>query len=168
MTNDLHDLFFLGMKREIRIPWVPPPGIHLNLGAGNSPINGAISLDWPEWDAEDYCIDWEDETIACVHAYHFLEHLHDPIRMINEIERVLMPGGVLNICVPHYMGTMAYQDLDHKKFFTLETFKQSQDNSFYEKGKGLQNLRIHINVMMAVVERNMAIIAQLVKKEKQS
>ena len=42
------DLFYNGMKRGLpRDLPVPPPGIVLNLGAGNSPIKGAVNLDRP-------------------------------------------------------------------------------------------------------------------------
>lgn len=171
---NIQDLFALGMKRHIPELLDAPEGIVVNLGAGNSPIPGAVNLDWPEWSAESYGIRLldehghlviaEDESIACIHAYHFLEHLHDPLRMLMEINRVLKPGGVVNICVPHYSGSMAHQDLDHKRTFALETWDNALRCKYYTKDREGWKLRIHFNIMIAIAERNTCILAQLVKE----
>lgn len=159
----LNKLFSLGMKRDIPALLDAPVGVALNLGAGESKIPFTKSLDFPDWDAESYCIPYNDESVACVHAYHFLEHLYNPAKMLEEIQRILMVGGILNIVVPHASGTMAFQDLDHKKFFVLDTWKNLQQTEYYKKGKCLSRMRLHVNVMMAITERNSAIITQMVK-----
>lgn len=103
-------------------------------------------------------------SVAGIHAYHFLEHLQDPRRMLREMQRVLMPGGVLNICVPHYWGSMAHHDLDHKHNFAVDTWENTFRAPWYDKDRNGWELDIHFNALMAVTERNAAIITQLVKR----
>lgn len=189
---NVQQFFNMGMKRFIPDIIDAPPGLVVNLGAGNSPIEGAINLDHPNWNAENYLIEIParerhflqhptrayplpadagdiyvtapDESIACVHAYHFLEHVHNPLRMLMEINRVLKPGGVANICVPHFSGAMAHQDLDHKHTFALETWDNALKCKYYTKDRQGWRLKIGFNVMMALVERNTCILTQLIKE----
>jgi len=135
----------------------------LNLGAGNKKIGGTIALDWPEWDAEKDPIPYETESVGGIIAYHFLEHLRDPRPVLRECSRVLAPQGVLNIVVPHVMGVMAFQDLDHKSFWTSETWKELFNNPYYEKDHNGFDFRIGINVIMGLNERNLMLVSQLIK-----
>lgn len=186
---DIQTLFQLGMKRTVAPLLDFPEGPVLNLGCGNSPIPGAINLDYPQWDAEHGIIEvpneykWQwvhgrpppgggnvmvvcpNKSIAGIHAYHLLEHLSDPRRIIREMQRVLIPGGVANIVVPHYSSAIAYEDLDHKKQFALDTWKTLFNNSYYDKEHKGWQLRIHFNMLMAITERNTVIVTQLQKVE---
>lgn len=163
-------------------------GCEINLGAGNSPMLGCYNLDFPEWDAENYqimapnyfvrawngqttpamCADLlmpcPSESVNAIHAFHFLEHLKDPRRMLREIQRVLRPGGVANICVPHYSSMLAHYDLDHKSTWSLETWRNTFKSTGYDKDRDGWKLRVHFNALMAVDERHFAILTQLVKE----
>lgn len=183
------ELFKLGMKRDVKPLLDFPEGIVLNLGCGKHVLDDAVNLDYPEWNAENYVIEVPNavkalmlgntlphpemgsllvscpsESVTGIHAYHFLEHLHDPRRMLREMQRVLIPGGVLNICVPHYWGSMAHHDLDHKHNFALDTWDNTFSAPWYDKDRSGWRFRIHFNMMMAITERNAAIITQLVKE----
>ena len=189
---NIQQLFKLGMKRDVPELLVGPQGIVLNLGCGKSHIPGAVNLDYPQWDAENYRIEVPNivkhkffhgadaelpvasmgdvlvtcpsGSVAVIHAYHFLEHLHDPRRMLKEMQRVLMPGGVINIVVPHHWSQISFQDLDHKHHFALEVWRTTLDNHYYDKGNTGWQLRVHFNMMMGIVERNVCIFTQLVKE----
>lgn len=167
---DLNDLFEQGSDRDlpefvpIRTSNMRVPNSVLNLGAGNKRIAGTIPLDWPEWNAETDPIPYEDESVAGIIAYHFLEHLRDPRPVLRECSRVLIPGAPMNIVVPHYMGTIAYQDLDHKTFWTSETFRTLLDNPYYEKDHDGFKFRIGTNLIMGLSERNMMLVTQLIKE----
>jgi len=190
---NIQNLFSLAMKRDLpALLDFPKDGLVINLGAGNSPIPGAVNLDFPEWNAENYLIEitsrtrhhlqnpnrafplpadagdilvaCPDECVAGIHAYHFLEHVRDPRRMLREMQRVLKPGGVVNICVPHYSGSMAHHDLDHKNTYALDTWRNTFSTPYYNKDREGWKFRIHFNAMIAVAERNAAIITQLVKE----
>ena len=182
----IQQLFELSMKRDLPELLDFPPGIVVNLGCGASRIAGAINLDYPQWEAEKYEIkipnlftpvsepisDGSDSWVQCpdnmlagIHAYHFLEHLHDPRRMLREMQRCLMPGGVINICVPHYSGSMSHHDLDHKHSFAIDTWRNTFGTPYYSKDRDGWQLRVHFNALVGIVERNLAILTQLVKDE---
>lgn len=160
---DIQTLFTLGMKRDLP-PLYTAEGTALNLGAGLSEIPGAVNIDWPEWDANRQPIPAADGEIATIHAYHFLEHVEDPIRMLREIQRVLRVGGVANLCVPHYLGSMAYHDLTHKTIFAADSYSNLLCPILYTKDRDGWRLRIHFNVIIGIVERNLCVLTQLVKE----
>jgi SAM-dependent methyltransferase len=135
----------------------------LNLGAGNKLIEGTIPLDWPDWNAETDELPWPDESIGGIIAYHFLEHLRDARPVLREASRVLVKGAPMNIVVPHYMGTIAYQDLDHKTFWTSETFKTLLDNPYYAKDHDGFSFEVGTNLIMGMNERNLMLVTQLIK-----
>jgi SAM-dependent methyltransferase len=99
-------------------------------------------------------------------AFHFMEHLakDDAIKMIQEVERVLAPGGVFNMVTPYWMSEMAYQDLDHKTFWTENTFRNLFNNPYYD-GTMPRNWKFKVQtcLIMGVVHRNLALVTQLVK-----
>lgn len=163
--NDLQWLFRVGMKREVPAVAWPLQGMEiLELGGGRNPIPGATNLDWPEWEAEAYSIPRPDGSIGGIYAFHFLEHLHHPVRMLRECQRVLAPGAPLTLVVPHAQCTLALQDLDHKASFVLDTWGNLLRNGYYDKGRDGWRFFIHLNITMAVTERNTAIITQLIKE----
>lgn len=162
----IETFFKLGMKRDIIEPisdYDPKKCVVINLGCGNSPIANAVNMDLPKWDADKDPIPFSDKTVMQIHAYHFLEHVKDPIRMLLECQRVLIPGGHMNIIVPYYKSQMASQDLDHKHFFTEETWKTLFSNSYYDKNKIEWKFSIGTNIIIGVVERNLALMTQLIK-----
>jgi SAM-dependent methyltransferase len=162
---NLSVFFELGMKR--RLAGVRPLGpFTLNLGAGNSRIPDTTSLDLPEWDAMRQGIPFPDETVDTVLAFHFLEHLpgERAIFLLREMERVLKPGGHALIVVPHSAGTMAFQDIDHKSFWTEESFETLFNNPYYNKNREQPwKLTIELSVIMGLAVRNLAVLAQLLK-----
>lgn len=164
MYNPLIDIFNMGMDRDLREPKIMPyAGTVLNLGAGNKKIPRAIPLDLPDWDADTQPIPYEDGTVAGIWAFHFLEHCREPVAVLLECQRVLQNGGLMNIVVPHYAGGMAYQDLDHKHFFTEETWKTLFQNPYYDKNRVTWEFEVRTNVIMGLVERNLALVTQLIK-----
>src|SRR3974390_560851 len=103
------ELFFLGMDRELPMFYKSNDMFpSLNIGAGNKIIRDSIPLDLPGWDADRDPIPFKDENIGTIYAFHFLEHVVDPIRMLLEFQRVLIVGGVVNIVVPYYSANIAH------------------------------------------------------------
>lgn len=56
-------------------------------------------------------------------AVHVLEHVHEPLRLMNEIHRVLHPEGVAHVMVPHWRHSNAVADPTHVRYFGPETFR---------------------------------------------
>jgi len=162
---DIQELFKMGMDREVPqlldIPLME--GECLNIGAGNKHFDFATSLDLPEWDADSQQIPRADESVASIIAFHFLEHVREPVKLLQEFQRVLMPGGVVNIVVPYYSSAMAAQDLDHKHFFTEETWKTLFRNPYYNKNRVEWKFEVKLNLIIGVVERNLCLMTELQK-----
>jgi len=162
---EFQELFKLGMKRDLpEILTVTDKEKILNLGCGNNLIDGAHNLDYPDWDADVDYIPYHQESIDIIHAYHFLEHVEDPIDNLRDMQRVLKPGGIVNICVPYYSSNMAHHDLDHKSFWTERTFKNLFRDEYYSKNSEGWKFRIGFQLICGVVERNMCLLVQLIKE----
>lgn len=167
----------------------------LDLGPGNKVIRGAIRCDAPFYNFESpvygpptvrqttlvggeqvehysdggaryRCfLPFEDNSIGGIYAVNIFEHLHDPRPILKECARVLDLGCPLNIFVPHALSGMYLQDLDHKKPFILDTWKNWLDNEYWGPVKLGQRLGLTLgaNFTFGIKEENTAIITQLVK-----
>lgn len=110
------------MKKSARLKAVKSiPILRLDLGCGPHPREGFTGVDvrdfgqpithdlrkpWP----------WKDATVTEVHSSHFLEHLTglERVHFVNELYRVLIPGGQAQIIVPHWNSCRAYGDYTHQ------------------------------------------------------
>ena len=163
------ELFRLSMKRELPELLVGPKGPVLNIGSSEDDtwvIPGAIPLGLPDW-----CfpfphnkIPMPDNSVSAIHCYHFMEHLYgkQAIAFLREVERVLQPGGTFNFCVPYYSSHLQAQCLDHKSFWNEETFENLFSNRGYNIAGDWQ-LKVHFQIIAAIVHRNLALIGQLTK-----
>jgi SAM-dependent methyltransferase len=163
---NIQQLFLMGMKREVP-GLLEPRGTILEFGPGASPVPGAFGLEYPEWNGEYDPIPWLGESVDGIYAFHFFEHLPGAavISLLREVERVLKPGGVLTVVVPYHTAQIAFQDLDHKSFWTVETWRTLFDNKMYIKNRETPwRLRVHFNLIIGIVERNLALMPQLRKE----
>jgi SAM-dependent methyltransferase len=175
--------------------WVTPDWDKpvLDLGPGNKLVPAAIRLDWPEYDWEPgYArrfveqvnsgkvihasarvaelqnngrLPYGDNSVGGIFCVNLLEHLWEPRPLIWEMARVLAEGCPLNVFVPHADSIMYKQDLDHKKPFVLDTWKNLlEPHPYYEKGHQPDHgLAVGANFKFAVKEGNEACITQLIK-----
>ena len=60
-------------------------------------------------------------SISRVYTSHFLEHLPDLPRLLDELGRVMAPGAPLTIIVPHFSNPFYYSDPTHRTPFGLYT-----------------------------------------------
>jgi SAM-dependent methyltransferase len=102
----------------------------LELGCGpNKRHAAAVGIDMLDYPGVDLVGDVfeilaavPDGSIGAVHAYHFLEHVDDLPRLMAELARVVQPGGLLDVEVPHFANPYFYSDPTHARFFGLYTF----------------------------------------------
>ena len=158
-------LYMYGMKRNLPISPTPTSGASLELGPGNSPMGCRYELDLPKWNAETDDIPHTDGSIDYIYAWHFFEHLsyEGVIRTLRECQRVLSTGGTLTLMVPWYRSQMAFQDLDHKTWFTERTWEMLFNNEWYDKDKQGWLFDVGFNFIMGEHERNLALFTQLVR-----
>lgn len=97
------------------------PKLKLDLGCGKNKKPGFHGADSIAFDGVDTVCDltkpwpWDAESVLEVHCSHTLEHFErlDRIHFMNELYRVLVPGGTAQIIVPHWCSNRAYGDMTH-------------------------------------------------------
>lgn len=67
-------------------------------------------------DVEDY-IPVEPGTVGAFRAFDFLEHLRNPVKVMNDLHRRLAPGGWLLSLTPSSEGLGAFCDLTHRSYW---------------------------------------------------
>jgi len=71
---------------------------------------------------------FEDNSIGCVRAFDFMEHIADKMHTLSEIHRVLTPGGILISMTPSTIGpdglagAGAFQDPTHCSYWNKNAF----------------------------------------------
>jgi ubiquinone/menaquinone biosynthesis C-methylase UbiE len=118
----------------------------LDVGCGRAKLPGAIGIDRRvrETTAREVQLDinhdllsfpWpiEENSFDLVHCAHVLEHLPPTATVIEEIYRVLKPGGVLFIECPHFSWCEAYRHHEHCHFFTSQSFDYFYNQTDYYK-----------------------------------
>lgn len=103
--------------------------VKVNLGACDRRYPGFVSVDivppadvvfdlskapWP----------WPDGSVEEVLAFDILEHLPDKRQTMNELWRILVPGGIAKIQVPHATdGDGGHCDPTHRSYWTTSDFE---------------------------------------------
>lgn len=110
----------------------------LVLGAGESRREGAVHVDnnsvsEPDilHDLNQYPYPFDDNSIEHIEAFHILEHLEDPFRTMRELHRILRPGAILHLKVPHC--SRGFTHSQHKAGFDV-SFPLYFSKSFTKSG----------------------------------
>ena len=103
-------------------------GSVLNLGCGQTKISGAVNLDInPKSRAEVihdlnlFPYPFADNTFDVIVSRSILEHLKNIPAVMDELYRILKPGGRVIIQVPYFRSTDAFTDPTHKAFFAAHS-----------------------------------------------
>lgn len=110
--------------------------LKLDLGCGPNKHKGYIGLDEVKMPGVDIIADlnsrlpFKDNTFDEVMARCVLEHVDDIFFTVEEIHRILKPGGKLEIYVPYWNSYFTYADLQHKRGYVENSF-----DCFTEDGK---------------------------------
>ena len=105
----------------------------VNIGCGSRKYPGQIGLDRYPASAADLLADlsrglpFADGSVDEIVAEHVLEHVPDLVALMEEIHRVLAPGGVLRLEVPYFAHPDAFRDPTHVRFFTWESMNYFVD-----------------------------------------
>jgi SAM-dependent methyltransferase len=126
-------------KRDILARMPGTGDFVLELGCGNRKrISNSIGIDMLDYDAVDIVGDaveilsrFPDRSVKEVYSHHFFEHVANVPVLMDELERVMVPGGKLKITVPHFSNPYFFSDLTHKTPFGLYSFSYfAQDELF--------------------------------------
>ncbi len=106
-----------------------PAPLRLHLGCGPNLLPGWVNVDFYNPKA-DQRIDlfqfpwpWATSSADEIFMSHFLEHFDDHMRALQEVHRVLKPGGRFRVIAPHAFSSNACS-LGHRLFCTYITFRQ--------------------------------------------
>lgn len=102
----------------------------LDLGCGISKRHGSIGVDsnprvLPDvvHDLNFFPYPFKSKYFDEVYMDNSLEHLNEVIPVIEEIYRIIKPGGLVKIIVPYFRSLWAFGDITHKKFFTVRSME---------------------------------------------
>lgn len=113
----------------------------LELGCGPRKVDPqAIGVDLLDFDGVDLVGDvyaalaaMPTSSISRVYTAHFLEHLPDLARLLDELGRVTAPGAPLTIIVPHFSNPFYYSDPTHRTPFGLYTMAYFCDQHLFRR-----------------------------------
>lgn len=128
------------------------PVIRLNLACGNNKKEGYLGVDvskdtkadiivdlesypwvieakkdqsenWVTKDnLQDYELSFAKNSIFEIHVSHYVEHVSNLKAFMEEIYRIMIPGGRITFYAPYYSSIRAMQDYTHKRFISETTF----------------------------------------------
>ncbi len=121
----------------------------LEIGCGLKPREGAINVDKLDlpgvdivWDLEKFPYPFNNNIFDEIYAHDIIEHLDDIIGVMEELYRILKPGGKVYIHSTYSKNDESFRDPTHKHFFTLDSFDYfdpstptGKDYSFYTKAR---------------------------------
>jgi predicted SAM-dependent methyltransferase len=97
--------------------------IILELGCGNRKKQERINIDKLDLEGVDIVADLEkgfsffpDSCVDEIHSKSLFEHIENFEFFMEEIYRILKPGGKVFIFVPHFSNPYFYSDPTHKRF----------------------------------------------------
>lgn len=100
----------------------------LHIGSGKKRLPGSTTIDILDLPGVDIVhnldiMPWpfQDNEFDLVFAHSVFEHLEDQIAIMEEMHRILKPGGRIIITVPHFRCTDAFTDSTHTHFFTTQS-----------------------------------------------
>ena len=113
----------------------------LNIGCGKNLLKGYLNIDIRKpYDMKinlnKFPYPFKTNSVDYVLMDNVLEHLDNPVKVIEELYRITKPSGHIKIIVPFYNCHHAYADITHKSFYCLDTF----DNFDIEKKDKFYNL----------------------------
>ena len=116
----------------------------LDIACGQSKTPGFFGVDIAKgkdvdlvWDLEKFPWPFPDSSVDEVVCNHYVEHTKDLISFMNELHRVMVPGGQALIRAPYYNSIRAWQDPTHTRAISEATFL------YYNQGWLKQNKLDH-------------------------
>lgn len=109
--------------------------LKLDLACGQNRVEGYFGIDVAPGDTVDAVVDleqypWpiESESAEDIVCNHYVEHVTDLMQFMNELYRILKPGGKVKFVAPYYTSIRCWQDPTHKHAISEATFL------YYNKG----------------------------------
>jgi SAM-dependent methyltransferase len=129
---------YVAGRRSVGLPVI------LDLGCGARKVPGAFGIDIARLPGVDLVHDLEavpyplpESCADAIHLNHVLEHLENPLPILEEAWRIARPHGGVFIRTPHYSGMYAWIDPTHRRTFSARSFHYFGENnySFYTRAR---------------------------------
>ena len=136
-----------------------------------SRVPGAVALGRPTWVHPRNRIPAADDSVATIHAYHFLEHLSgdDVISFMREVKHGADPGekGILNFTMPLFRMQHLDTHSTTKVRWTEETnYQLPIQRHQLRKFRKVASCSCTSRWLAGVAYRNLCVIGQLLKSDK--
>jgi len=109
----------------------------LDVGCGSAKYPGATGLDIAAGTDADIVHDLDvfpypvaDDSFDQILMQDVLEHVAEPIRVMEELHRIGRPGARIHIRTPHYSSVLAYGDPTHKHYFSTIAIRSLAEPRF--------------------------------------
>jgi SAM-dependent methyltransferase len=136
--------------KTVETPVVEVPAkklIKLDIACGQNKQKDFIGVDIAKiegvdvvHDLEIYPWPFEDESVEEAFCSHYIEHVGDLIKFMNELYRILTPGAKCIFLAPYYTSVRCWQDPTHKNAISEHTFL------YYNEGWRKVNKLDHYNI----------------------
>ena len=137
-------------KGRIGVDRYPAPGVAVvaDLDAGLTyavPDAPGEDAPWPHHPSDEVPIvarglPFEDSSIKSIISHHFFEHVGEGfLPLVDEIYRVLEPGGILRAITPLFPSWSAVSDPDHRRYFMASEDASTWDSFCGTPGDGPEN-----------------------------
>jgi len=100
------------------------PGRVLDIGCGSSKWPGAVGVDISAdtdadvvMDLDEFPYDLESDSFDQILCQDVIEHVREPIRLMEELHRIGRPGARIHLRTPHFSSALAYGDPTHRHYF---------------------------------------------------
>ncbi|MCK9897981.1 glycosyltransferase [Frankia sp. AgB32] len=119
------------------LAWASRSGLlALDLGAAHRKPTGYLGVDQRAGNGVDIVatlperLDLPDNSVGIIRAVDFLQYVPEKVPLINELYRLLAPGGMLLTQTPSSDGRGAYQDPTHLAYYNENSFWYYTDDQY--------------------------------------
>lgn len=128
--------------------------VSVELGCGPRKLDPhAVGIDMLDYEGVDLVGDafeiltqFPEGSVHSLYTSHFLEHITEPQRMLMEIARVVAPGGIASIIVPHFSNPFYHSDPTHRTPFGLYTLAYFCKQNLFSRGVPNYGLAVPLEI----------------------
>jgi hypothetical protein len=144
----------------------------LNLGCGQNKRDGYVNIDkhatfQPDliWDLENTPYPFEADTVTEILATHVLEHIGQTtdgfLAIMQELHRILVSGGTMEIKAPHHRGEGYWGDPTHVRPINpaiMGLFSKKNCRDFAERGWPNTPIADYLDIDFEIVSASFALM----------
>ncbi len=143
----------------------------LDLGCGKKKRTGAIGVDNSDRHNADVIHDlnkfpypFVSDEFDEIYLDNVLEHLNDPLQVMDEVHRICKIGGLVKVIVPYFRSPWAFIDPTHKHYFTVNSMEYFDPRSLICQRYDYSNSRFYVEKIVFNETLNMGWTKNLVAR----